>query len=129
MAKKEKNTPQPGDAEIVAGYMQKLEHPLKAEIEAVRNIIKNSNGKISERIKWNAPSYYYKEDFVTFNHRALKFVHLVFHHVGITEIKHPLLEGDYKDRRMLYLHDMEQINAQKETLESIINQWIDMMDR
>ncbi len=45
------------DETLVAEYMQNLEHPLKAEIEALRQIIKAANPAISERIKWNAPSY------------------------------------------------------------------------
>ena len=75
------------DAEKVEEYMNKLEHPLKAEIEAVRAIIRNANSKLSERIKWKPPSYYYKEDLVTLNHRATTHVHLVFHHPEIVNIK------------------------------------------
>ena len=71
------------DAEKVADYIQRLNHPLKAEIEAVRVIIKQANGKLSEQIKWNAPSYHYKMDLVTFNPRATQHVHLVFHHIAI----------------------------------------------
>lgn len=99
--------------EIVNDYMSRLQHPLKAEIEAVRVIIKNANSRISERIKWNAPSYYYKEDLVTFNHRATKHVHLVFHHKMIVNIKSDLLEGDYKDRRMVYFVSMNDIKLKK----------------
>ena len=116
------------DAEKVNAYMQKLEHPLKAEIEAIRAIIVSANNKIAERIKWNAPSYYYKEDLVTFNHRAQKQVHLVFHHPTIVNIKSDLLEGDYKDRRMAYFPDMNAIQANKKELEAIINKLVSFID-
>lgn len=108
--------------------MNKLEHPLKAEIEAVRTIIKAANTKISERIKWNAPSYYYKEDLVTFNLRATKHVHLVFHHAAIININEQLLEGNYKDRRMVYLHNMDEVNGTKRTLEKIINELVEAIN-
>ena len=75
------------DADKVQEYMTGLRHPLKAEMEAVRLIIKNADKRISERIKWKAPSYYYKEDMVTFNGWATKNVHLVFHHPAIVKIK------------------------------------------
>ena len=110
------------DAEVVSEYMQQLTHPLKAEIEALREIIKNANPTISERIKWNAPSYYAKEDFLTFNHRMTDKVHLIFHHAKIAEINSPLLEGDYKDRRMVYFGNMEAINQNKLELQRIINE-------
>jgi uncharacterized protein YdhG (YjbR/CyaY superfamily) len=117
------------DDVLVAEYMQQLEHPLKAEIEALREIIKNANPAISERIKWNAPSYYVKEDFLTFNHRKTDQVHLIFHHHLIPEINSPLLEGDYIDRRMVYFKDMEAINKNKAELERIINELISLMKK
>ncbi len=36
--------------------MAGLEHPLKAEIEALRDIILRAHPGITELIKWNAPS-------------------------------------------------------------------------
>lgn len=116
------------DAEKVSEYMEKLEHPLKKEIEAVRIIIKNANSKIDERIKWAAPSYYYKEDLVTFNPRAQDLVHLVFHHPNIEKINSPILEGNYVSRRMTYLRNMQEIEANKAELESILNQLVDFLD-
>lgn len=112
------------ETEEVLEYMSKLKHPLKAEIEAVRKIIKGSNKKIAERIKWNAPSYYYIDDFVTFNPRLLEKVHLVFHHPTIAGIKSKLLEGDYKDRRMAYFENMQAVKANKKELEKIISRLI-----
>lgn len=111
-------------AEIVKKYMASLKHPLKEEIEAVRKIIRGANKNIAERIKWNAPSYYYKEDMVTFNPRTDRHVHLVFHHKSIAKIKSPLLEGDYKDRRMMYLHNMKEIKSAKKEIERIMNELI-----
>ncbi len=116
------------DEEKVKEYMNKLEHPLKAEIEAIRMIIKNADKKIAERIKWNAPSYYYREDMVTFNPRTAKHVHLVFHHPAIVKINSALLEGDYKDRRMLYLADMEAVKANQKEIERIMKELINLVD-
>lgn len=116
------------DAEKVADYMQRLNHPLKAEIEAVRVIIKQANTKLSKRIKWNAPSYYYKQDLVTFHLRATRHVHLVFHHIAIVPIQSPLLPGNYKDRRMMYLCNMEEVNTHKTTLQNIMNRLVEMIN-
>jgi len=46
--------------------MSNLKAEVKSEIEAVRKIIKNASPKLKERIKWNAPSYYYLQDMLTF---------------------------------------------------------------
>jgi hypothetical protein len=127
VAKKDK----PGkltDADKVQEYMNGLKHPLKAEMEAVRLIIKNADKKISERIKWNAPSYYYKEDMVTFNGWATKNVHLVFHHPAIVKIKSDLLEGDYKDRRMMYFTDMADVKKKAKQLEKIVKELVKLQE-
>jgi hypothetical protein len=116
------------DIDHVNEYMIKLVHPLKAEIEAVRTIIKNADGKISERIKWNAPSYYHKEDMLTFNPRATKHVHLVFHHAAIVKIKSGLLQGDYKDRRMAYFTDMADVQSKKRELERVVRELVEFIE-
>jgi uncharacterized protein YdhG (YjbR/CyaY superfamily) len=126
MAKKEKNKTskiKPTEAEKVANYMEKLEHPLKAEIEAVRTILKSTNANLEERIKWNAPSYHLNEvDLVTFNVRMANKVHLVFHHIAIVGIKSDLLEGDYIDRRMMYFENMADLESKKEELVRVIEE-------
>lgn len=116
------------DADKVSEFMDTLEHPLKKEIEALRDIIKNANSKIAERIKWAAPSYYYKEDLVTFNPRDQSLVHLIFHHPNIEKISSPILEGNYVSRRMTYLRNMDEIEANKPEIERILNQLVSFLD-
>lgn len=115
----------PAKKDEVAAYMSKLKHPLKAEMEKVRKIIKGVDKKIGERIKWKAPSYHYGDtDMVTFNAWADKNIHLVFHHPAIVKIKSPLLQGDYKDRRMMYFSSMKEVSAGKKELERILEELI-----
>ena len=111
------------DSEQVAQYMAALEHPMKAEIEALRAIILGANVKISERIKWNAPSYYYQEDIVTFGPPARKpdEILLVFHHPAVVKISSDRLQGDYKDRRLAMFKSMEEVVANREEVARIIN--------
>ncbi len=118
------------DAEKVDDYMHKFQLPFKTEMEAVRTIIKNVNKGIGERIKWKAPSYYYKEqDMVTFNGWATEQVHLVFHHPAVVTIKSPLLQGDYPGRRMAYFKDMKEVKANKKELERVVNELVKKIDK
>ncbi len=127
MATKTKSKKDENQTEAVNDYMQKLDHPLKSEIESVRDIIK-SNPHISERVKWNAPSFFYKEDLVTFHVRSPKHVHLVFHNIAITHINSALLEGDFKDRRMMYFTDLEDVKMKRTELEKIISELVEFMN-
>lgn len=121
------HAPKLTDAEQVAEFMTRLEHPLKAEIEAVRAIVKSASPKITERIKWNAPSYYTSADLLTFNPRTTQNVQIVFHHMAITQIQSGLLEGNYKDRRLVHLNDMADVEVKKQELERILREYVDLV--
>ena len=114
------------DTEKVNALLKDLEHPLKPEIEAVRAIIMKANKKIAERVKWNAPSFFYKKDMAAFHTRATKHVHLVFvfHDGAMIHDSDGLLEGDYKDRRMAFFKDMADVKAKKKALEKVVNEWV-----
>jgi hypothetical protein len=121
MAKKSKQT--------VDGYMAELDHPLKAEVQAVRDIIKGVNLSITEEVKWNAPSFSYKDYIATFNLRAQQHVHLIFHNPSIASIKSPILEGDYPDRRMTYFTDLADVNAKRAEVERVVAELVALMDK
>ena len=106
-------------------FMENLSHPLKAEVEAIRTIIKSVNKRIVEEIKWKAPSFSYNDEYlVTFNLRDIKRIHLVFHNPLISKVKSKLLEGDYVDRRMTYFADIKDIKAKKPVLVKALNDLI-----
>ena len=117
-----------GTAEV-DGFMRNLEHPLKPEVQAVREIIKAVNPGITEQVKWNAPSFSYKGYMVTFNLRPKQHVHLVWHNPGVVHVDSELLEGDYPDRRMTYLVDMKDVTAKKAELKRVVQALVDAMDR
>jgi len=110
--------------EKVNEFMDKLDHPFKAEVQAVREIIKNANKDITEEIKWNAPSFSYKGYMATFNLWAKQHVHLIFHNGAILEDKSGFLQGDYPDRRMAYFTNMNDVKAKQATLEKVIRKWV-----
>jgi uncharacterized protein YdhG (YjbR/CyaY superfamily) len=114
--------------ENVESYMEKLDHPLKAEVQALRDIIKGVNENITEQIKWNAPSYRYKDYIATFNLRATHHVHLIFHNPVIASIESEILEGNYPDRRMVYFTDMNDVNAKKAAVEYVVQELMKRMD-
>jgi uncharacterized protein YdhG (YjbR/CyaY superfamily) len=118
------------DEEQVKDWMNKIDPEMKPAVESVRKIIKAAGPKLSERIKWNAPSYYYKEDIVTFGPaRSKDKIILVFHHPSIVKIKSDLLQGDYKDRRLVYLNSEKEIKAAKKELEKIIKESVQLIDK
>ena len=109
-------------------FLENLSHPFKAEVEALRSIIKGVNKDINEEIKWKAPSFNFKGEYlVTFNLWEEKRIHLVFHNPQISKVKSKLLEGDYKDRRMAYFSDMKDVKAKKSLLEKALKDLIKLI--
>jgi uncharacterized protein YdhG (YjbR/CyaY superfamily) len=121
---KKSKSPTEHTAEVNA-FMEQLDHPFKAEVELVREIIKNVNKEITEEIKWKAPSFRYEGEYlVTFNLWEKDRIHLVFHNPMISQVKSELLEGDYDHRRMAYFADRRDIQAKRKILEKALRDLI-----
>ena len=110
-------------------FIAKLDHPLKAELEAVRSIIVNANPKIEEDIKWGGPSFLYKEDLATFNPRIKNYVALIFHKGALINVKSDFLEEATKGKVYAKFYSMDQVTANKELIEKMVNAWVELMDK
>jgi hypothetical protein len=83
-----------------------------------------------EEIKWKAPSFSYQGEYlVTFNLRDTSRIHLVFHNPLLPQVKSTLLEGDYKDRRMAYFADMQDVEAKKAALQKVLKDLIKLIGK
>jgi len=124
---------QAGTSEVDA-YMRTLDHPLKAEMEAVRSIILGASPRIGEGIKWNAPSFHTSEYFATFHPRAKDVVQVILHlgakvkdnSTSGQAISDPagLLVWLAKERATVKFRDMKAIKASKTAFADIVRQWI-----
>ncbi|WP_438022117.1 DUF1801 domain-containing protein [Sorangium sp. So ce233] len=121
----------------VIAFLRELEHPLKEEIEALRQIILGVSPEIREEIKWNAPSFRTTEHFATFNLRTKDRVRIILHtgakvkgtaKEGV-EIADPagLLEWLAKDRCLVTFGDEEEIQEKRAALETILRAWIRLL--
>ena len=108
----------------VDAFMAGLEHPLAAEVQALREIIKGVDERVTEQIKWKAPSFSRGDYIATFNLRARQHVHLIFHNPRIAEVRSDLLTGDHTDRRMAYFTGMEDVRARRAELERVVREVI-----
>lgn len=123
-------------AETVDAFMAQLDHPLKAEVEAVRSIILGADPRIAEGIKWNAPSFYVTEHFATFKLRPPGAVQVVFHtgakkRPDAQPIKVDDPDGWLKwaapDRCVAKFSDMQDIERKRATLVTLVHQWLAQM--
>ena len=117
----------------VTAFMADLDHPLKAEIEAVRALILGLDPAVGEGIKWKAPTFRTSDDFATVNLRSTGSLQLILHlgakvRPGFAKpvIDDPaaLLKWLAKDRCMATLGATNVFRANLPAFEAVLRQWI-----
>ncbi|HYW56007.1 MAG TPA: DUF1801 domain-containing protein [Polaromonas sp.] len=114
--------------------MAALTHSAKSEVQAIRSLILAADPRISEGIKWNAPSFRTTEYFATTNLREKKGVGVILHlgakvrqiPPGGMPIDDPqkLLKWLAQDRATVVFKDMSDFNAMKAAFLGVIRSWI-----
>jgi len=112
----------------VDDFLEKLDHPLKKEMGILRDLIMKVHPEITEDVKWGGPSFYYKGDIATFSLRVKDTVALVFHQAeSLTAGK--VLEPAPKGKAYAKFKSMAEVEAKSKELQTIIGQWIKLMDK
>ena len=121
-------------SEAVDEFMAQLQHPFKAEVQALREVVVAADPSISEGVKWNAPSFRTSEYFATTNLRAKSGVGLILHlgakvrklPAGGVAIDDPdkLLKWLAKDRAMVEFASVRGSKSRKAALQSLLRQWV-----
>jgi hypothetical protein len=124
------------DSAAVAAFMAALDHPMAAEVAMLRDIVTAADPGVCERIKWNAPSFFFRDDFATVNLRP-PGVGLILHtgakakasaDAGVTiDDPRSLLKWLAKDRAIVAFGDAAAIEANRPALTAILRQWIAQM--
>jgi hypothetical protein len=123
------------NSRAVDEFMAKLDRPERTKMEAVRSVILSADPRITEGIKWNAPSCYCREWFATFNRspKAKNLVQVIFHRGAKAKpsgnsryVEDPagILEWITHDRCIARFDDMKDIDAKREALRSVVAQWV-----
>lgn len=113
--------------------LEKLQHPLKREIEEIRKVLL-AHPRLTEHVKWNAPSYCHNgDDRITFNFHAKDAIKLIFHRGSkakeakdfVFKDSSGMLEWPAKDRAVATFRNMEEVEGKKDALILLVNQWIE----
>jgi len=119
----------------VTAFLDELRHPLRIEIEQLRNCIIKANENLTENIKWNGPNYCFdNEDRITMRVQPpTKQIQLIFHRGAkkqtqpedkLISNKSKILIWKENDRALVTFKSLQDIEKGKTELTSIINEWI-----
>ncbi|MBZ0288337.1 MAG: DUF1801 domain-containing protein, partial [Anaerolineae bacterium] len=112
----------------VDDFMAKLDHPLKAEMQRVREIILEADARMTEVVKWGGPTFMYKGNLATLTPRSKRFVNLFFQTGATIPDGHGILEGDANEVRVAHFHNMQDIDEKEAALKAVVQEWITLRD-
>ena len=119
----------------VTALVAALKHPREPVITALRRAVLDVDPRISEQVKWNAPSFAVGEaDFATFHLRSRTGVQVVLH-FGATprpdsrvraEVPDPvgLLDWRGADRATMTFTDLAHVEENRQAFTAIVGQWL-----
>lgn len=109
----------------VSAWLDKLEHPLKDVIVAVRSAFLEADERITEAIKWQSPTFMYGSNLASIDPKAKKHVAVLFHRGAEIPGEHPLLQGGGKLARYARFPDLDSVAAGRPGLIAIVRAWCD----
>jgi hypothetical protein len=117
-------------------FMDGIGADQRPQIDALRNLILKTDPRLTEHIKWNAPSYVLDgEDRITFNVANKQGTVKLILHMGATrkedkkgepimQDESGLIEWSSDIRGMLTFTSVEDIRAKLVPLEKIVKNWL-----
>jgi hypothetical protein len=121
------------EAPVVDTYLDALEHKLKAEIVALRELIHDAVPDLSERIKWNAPSFGPgADDRITMRLHPGDRLQLILHRGAKAaaddffrfEDPAKLISWAAPDRGVISFRDGADLAGKSEALREILKRWV-----
>lgn len=115
-------------------FLAELDHPLQGVVADLRATILNSDDRITEQIKWKAPSFCFAgDDRVTMNLRRQDAIQLIFHRgvkvrdssSFVFEDPTGLLKWASPDRGILTVASLDDLRANRAEIVGLVDRWMD----
>ncbi len=128
------------DQEQVNEHIKNLDPALREVVQYIREVILHIDKDISERVKWNNPSFYFSGEMKAFDPKEYKReicvfnlfkgrIMLVFPSGAKANDTSGFLDGDYKDgRRIVVFSDLPDVKIKEKHLKEIIKKLLERID-
>jgi hypothetical protein len=115
-------------ANAVDAWMAKYDNPMKPVVQAVREVILNADKRITETIKWQAPTFVYKGNLASFFPKSKQHASLMFHQGASIKGDFPSFEGGGETGRMMKFADLAEVKKKSAELRRVVKAWCDQRD-
>lgn len=108
----------------VDAWFETYDNPQKDLVLAVRSIILDVDDRMSEAIKWKAPTFVYRGNLASFYPKSAKHVSLMFHTGASLPDPAGLLEGEGETSRVARFLDADDLAVKADALRALVRAWI-----
>jgi len=112
----------------VDAWLEAYDNPMKPVVAAMRAAILAADERISETIKWQAPTFVYKGNMASFFPKAKKHASLMFHKGAEIPGTFANLGGEGKEARTFKVDSLVDLETKAGELAAITRAWCDMRD-
>lgn len=112
----------------VDAWFARYDNPQRELVLAVREAILDADDRVTEVIKWQAPTFAYKGNIASFYPKTKTHASLMFHRGAALPDPDGLLEGEGDVSRVARFLDADDLAAKREALQRLIRAWIAMQD-
>ena len=109
----------------VDAWFVRYENPMKEVVLRVREIVLAADPRISECIKWQAPTFTFEGNLATFFPKSKEHASLMFHVGARIPGRHPRLEGSGDTGRVMKIASVAEANAARRDIEKLVRAWCD----
>lgn len=113
----------------VDAWLDAYDNPMKPVVAAIRDMILGADDRVTEAIKWQAPTFIYKGNIASFFPKSKKHASLMFHKGAEISGDFPNLQGDGKEARSFKVSDLQDLRAKQDELIGIVRAWCDQKDQ
>ena len=109
-------------------WFSTYENPRKDLVQAVREVILAADPRVSETIKWKAPTFVFRGNIASFYPKSTKHVSLMFHTGASLPDPDGLLDGEGDTSRVARFESAEDLARKAPALRGLIAAWIASKD-
>lgn len=113
----------------VDAWFDRYDNPQRDLVMAVRDAILEADDRVTEVVKWQAPTFVYKGNIASFYPKTKTHASLMFHRGAALDDPDGLLEGEGDVSRVARFLDADDLAAKRDALQRLIREWIALQDR
>ncbi|WP_195760609.1 DUF1801 domain-containing protein [Agromyces kandeliae] len=112
----------------VDAWFERYDNPQRELVMAVRDAVLDADDRVTEAIKWQAPTFVYRGNIASFFPKAKAHASLMFHRGAELPDPTGLLEGEGDVSRVAKFADAADLEHKREALQALVRAWISARD-